>query len=57
MFVLYGRLPCGKRILEVPTRRHRDCGLISGLLVQPGCKPTAGLDGHSRGRCSSPWRA
>ena len=50
---LYGRLPCGKRVLEVLTRRNSDCGLISGLLVQPG-KPAAGLDGHSRGRCSSP---
>ena len=25
--------------------------------VQPGGKPVAGLDGHSRGRCSSPVRA
>src|SRR5215207_1387362 len=31
-----------------------DCGLISGLFVQIGPKPVAGLDGHARGRCSSP---
>ena len=54
MMVLYGRLPCGKRVFEVLTPRHSNCGLISGLLVQPGGKPAAGLDGLSRGRCSSP---
>lgn len=43
---LYGRLPCGKRFLEVPVRRVH-CGLISGLC---SCRPksAAGPDGHSR---------
>ena len=45
---LYGRLPCGKRVLEVLTRRVH-CGLISGLC---SCRPrsAAGPDGHSRSR-------
>ena len=47
---LYGRLPCGKRVLEVLTRRVH-CGLISGLLMQSGHSSAAGPDDHSRGRC------
>src|SRR5205814_9096516 len=38
VLVLYGRLPCGKRVPEVLTRRN-DGGLISGLVVQSGHKP------------------
>ena len=53
---LYGRLPCGKQVFEVLTRRVH-CGLISGLFVQCGLASAAGPDGHSRGWSSSRLRA
>jgi len=43
MDALYGRLPCGKQVSEVLIRRNSDCGLISGLLVQPGDSPLLAL--------------
>jgi hypothetical protein len=52
------RLPCGaymdasrvaRGVLQVLASRI-NCCLISGLLVQSGHRPAAGLDGHSRGR-------
>ena len=37
---LYGRLPCGKRVLQVLTWRI-NCGLISGLWMQQGARRAA----------------
>ena len=55
---LYGRLPCGKRVLASSGAADQLRSHIRPLdaTLQAGCLAAAhaGLDGHSRGRCSSP---